>query len=36
MTEFDSSEGKGIVSVNQKDSIVTGLIPFNFTKGARG
>lgn len=36
MTEFDSSEGAGIVSVNQKDSTVTGILPLNFIEGVSG
>lgn len=36
LTTLDSSEGKGIVAINQRDSTITGLIPLYFTEGARG
>ena len=36
LTTLDSSEGKGIVAINQRDSTITGLLPLHFTKGASG
>lgn len=36
LTEHDSSEGKGLIAVNQRDSTVTGLLPLHFSENVGG